>query len=129
MKVLFIGGGPAGATAAKILAQKFDVTLIQDKKWDKPCGGGVKAKIFKNLDTSFIKHKISNVKMIYKNKTITLDLKGDNLVLVKREEFDEYLRNSAVSNEVKLYYGKFKGFENKKAVVKINGEKVFFGTD
>ena len=129
MKVLIIGGGPAGATAAKILSQKFDVTLIQDKKWDKPCGGGVKAKIFNNVDKSLIKHKINNVKMIYKNDTITLDLKGENLVIVKREAFDEYLRNSAVSNGAKLYYGKFRGFENKKAVVKINGEKVLFEYD
>jgi geranylgeranyl reductase len=31
MKILIIGGGPAGATAARLLANKFDVTLIQDK--------------------------------------------------------------------------------------------------
>jgi len=129
MKILIIGGGPAGSTAARILAQKFDVTLIQDKKWDKPCGGGVKAKIFKDLDKSLIKHKISNVKMIYKNKTITLNLKGENLVIVKRDKFDEYLRNLAINNGAKLYYGRFKGFENKKAVVKINGEKVLFEYD
>ena len=129
MKILVIGGGPAGATAARILANKFDVTLIQDKKWEKPCGGGVKAKIFKNLDKSLIKHKISNVKMIYKNKTITLDLKGENLFIVKRDEFDEYLRSLAIINGAKLYYGKFKGFENKKAVIKINNEKILFDYD
>jgi len=129
MKILVIGGGPAGATAARILANKFDVTLIQDKKWEKPCGGGVKAKIFKNLDKSLIKHKISNVKMIYKNKTITLDLKGENLFIVKRDEFDEYLRSLAIINGAKLYYGKFKGFEDKKAVIKINNEKILFDYD
>jgi len=47
MKILIIGGGPAGSVAAINLAKHFDVTLIQDKKWDKPCGGGVKRKILK----------------------------------------------------------------------------------
>ena len=129
MKILIIGGGPAGATAARILAQKFDVTLIQDKKWEKPCGGGIKAKIFKNFDKSLIKYKISKVKMIYKNKAIDIDLKGENLFIVKRDEFDEYLRNLALNNGAKLYYGKFKGFENQKAIVKINNEKVLFKYD
>jgi len=131
MKILVIGGGPAGATAARLLAKKFDVTLIQDKNWDKPCGGGVKNWIFDefNLDTSLIKHLLDKVQIVYKNEKITIPLKGKNLSLVKREEFDSYLRQLAKKKGVKLYFGKFKKFENKKAVIYINNQKVLFDFD
>ncbi|EDM23455.1 FAD-dependent monooxygenase [Caminibacter mediatlanticus] len=130
-KVLVIGGGVAGATSARLLAKHFDVTLIQDKTWDKPCGGGVKRKIFKmhNLDKSLIKHLLDSIEMVYKNETISLDLKGKNLAIVKREEFDNYLRELAKKNGTNLIYGKFRGFEKNKALVKINNEKVLFDFD
>ncbi len=131
MKILIIGGGPAGATAATLLAKHFDVTLIQDKIWDKPCGGGIKTDIFedfginKNLPITTLNH----VYMIYKNKKIDIPLKGDNLSIVIRKVFDEALRENAEQNGVKLYYGKFKKFEDKKAVVEIKGEKINFEYD
>jgi geranylgeranyl reductase len=131
MKILIIGGGPAGATAARLLAKNFDVTLIQDKNWDKPCGGGVKSKIFDEMDIpkSLIRDKLSYIYMIYKNEKIKLDLKGENLSIVLREEFDKALRELAVKNGAKLYYGRFKGFEEKKAVIEINKEKLLFEYD
>ena len=130
-KVLVIGGGPAGSTAARILAKHFDVTLIQDKIWDKPCGGGTKTKLFiqNHFDKNLIKHKFNYVEMIYKDKIIPIDLNGENLVIVKRKEFDNYLRELAKKNGAKLYYGKFKGFEKNKAIVKINNEKMLFDFD
>ncbi len=131
MKILVIGGGPAGATAARLLANDFDVTLIQDKKWEKPCGGGVKKRIFDefSLDKSLIKHLFDKVYMVYKNEKIEIPLKGKNLAIVKRDEFDSYLRDLAVKEGAKLIYGKFKDFENKKAVIKINNEKLLFDYD
>ncbi len=130
-KVLIIGGGPAGATAAKLLADDFDVTLIQDKNWDKPCGGGVKSKIFHqfNIPTKLIKHILESVVIEYKNKKTKIDIKDKNLAIILRSEFDKTLRELAQNNGAKLIYGKFKGFEEKKAVIKINNEKILFDYD
>ena len=130
-KVLIIGGGPAGATAARVLANDFDVTLIQDKEWDKPCGGGVKSKIFDEFDIpkEIIKHLLDNVIIEYKHKKTKIDLKGKNLAIVLRSEFDKTLRDLAKNKGAKIIYGKFKGFEEKKAKIYINNEKTLFDYD
>jgi len=130
MRVLIIGGGPAGSVVAINLAKHFDVTLIQDKKWDKPCGGGIKRKILKKYNLENLSHhNLDYVEMIYKNKTIPISLKGKNLSIVIREEFDEVLRKKGEKNGAKLIYGRFSHFEDKKAVIKINNEKFLFEYD
>ena len=48
--VVVVGAGPAGATAAKVLAEKGINVLLLDKQIfprDKPCGGGLPARILK----------------------------------------------------------------------------------
>jgi len=120
MKIVVIGGGPAGSTVSRLLASNFDVTLIQDKKWNKPCGGGVKTKLFKefNLNEDLIKEKFSYFEIIYKNKHIPLDILGDNLGIVFRDEFDEYLRKKAQKKGVKIIYDKLIDIKDNKAILK-----------
>jgi len=131
LKILVIGGGIAGATAARLLASHYDVTLIQDKVWEKPCGGGVKTKIFDQfgLDKSQILHSLDKVYMIYKNSKIEIPLFGKNLSIVNRKLFDSHLRDLAQKNGAKIYYGRFKEFKNKKALIKIANENVLFDYD
>ena len=50
--VVIVGGGPAGSTAAKVLAkQKRKVLLIDKARFprEKPCGGGLTAKVLKEF--------------------------------------------------------------------------------
>lgn len=131
MKVLIIGGGPAGATAARFLAKHYDVTLIQDKIWEKPCGGGTKTFLFDEMgfDKNLIHHLLDRVYMVYGGEKIEIPLKGPNLAIVKRDEFDSHLRDLAQKEGAKLIYGKFKNFENNKAVIEINKEKFSFEYD
>jgi geranylgeranyl reductase len=132
VNILIIGGGPAGASAARFLAPYHNVTLIQHKEeYEKPCGGGVKTKIFKefNIPETLIKHRINHVLMKYKNQNIKLDLKGGNLSIVNRKEFDKTLRNLASESGAKIYYGRFKGIKNSAAVIKSENETKYFPYD
>ncbi len=132
MKILIIGGGPAGSIAAKELSPFFDVTLIQYKKnFDKPCGGGIKTKLFEefNLNKKLIKHSFSKIEMIYKNSLIPIDLKGKNLSIVNRKEFDAYLRKLAQIRGAKLFYGRLKKITKNRAFIEFNKELIPFEFD
>jgi geranylgeranyl reductase len=132
VKILIIGGGPAGSTAANILAAFYDVTLIHDRPdFDKPCGGGIKYKVFNefNIDKKLIHHYIDHVYMIYKNDKVKIDLNGKNLAIVKRKEFDAYLRKKAENAGAKLIYGRFKTIQDNKAIIRIGDENVPFDYD
>jgi len=50
--VIVVGAGPAGATAAKVLGEAGIATLLLDKAQfprDKPCGGGISARVIKRF--------------------------------------------------------------------------------
>jgi len=132
VKILIIGGGPAGSTAARILAKHHKVTLIHnDPEFDKPCGGGIKMKMFDVFDipTILIKHKLDHVIIKYANSAIPIDLKGENLAIVKRAEFDAKLRDLASQAGAKIYYGRFKRIKDNKAVIKFGAAEIPFGYD
>ena len=69
MKIVVVGAGIAGSMTALFLAKHYDVTLLQDKKWDKPCGGGTRIDIFDkfNLDKNLIKNEMNYVNLKYNN--------------------------------------------------------------
>jgi len=132
VKILIIGGGPAGSTAARLLAKHFKVTLIQEKKeFNKPCGGGVKTKVFNlfSLPKNLIQHSLDHIYITYKDDKIKIDLKGDNLAIVNRMKFDKKLRELAEEAGAKIYYGRFKKIQNKKAIIKFGNVEIPFEFD
>lgn len=113
--VVVAGAGPAGATAAKMLAEKGISVVLIDKQTfprDKPCGGGLSAKALARypylekhqlidsysykccIHTSSLKHTVN----IVKNKPIW--------AMVLRKKFDAGLVSLATQSGVIVQSGK-----------------------
>jgi geranylgeranyl reductase len=112
VKILVIGGGPAGSTAARILAEHGgDVLLIEkDLAFVKPCGGGLSISAFDELGIpkAMVSKEVKCIRLISpKGKEVGIDLKGSNLAIVRRNEFDQALRNRAEQSGARVMQGEF----------------------
>jgi digeranylgeranylglycerophospholipid reductase len=104
--VIVIGAGPAGSTAAKIVAQSgFDVQLIEKRKIGetKPCGGGIsKALAIKlALNNQIVESAVSRVIYHFPWSIETCSL---NHVTVLRENFDMFLIDKAINCGAKALF-------------------------
>jgi geranylgeranyl reductase len=111
-KVLVVGGGPAGATAARFLAESgVDVILLErNLSFVKPCGGGVPLSVFEEfgLPNAVIKKEVKLIRMVSPmGERLDIELKGGSLAIVEREEFDRALRNEAEEHGTKVIEGEF----------------------
>jgi geranylgeranyl reductase len=97
--IIIVGGGPAGATAAKYLAKagKKVILFQKDFSFKKPCGGGLRMDAFTefNLDQKLIKDKVTEIVIETKKRAIEFDISEMPLAIVDRVEFDEALRQEA----------------------------------
>ncbi len=112
MKVAVIGGGPAGATAASILAKAGVETYLIEKeiKSDKPCGGGIPSGSLRDFDIPdhLFERKISKVGIIAPSGYEVLTDLGDGYIgMVDRVKFDPWLREKAVEDGTRLIEGVF----------------------
>ncbi len=97
--VTIIGAGPAGAIAAKTLAEKgFTVTVFEKGplKREKPCGGGVPEIALKEFSLTFHGKPVYGV-LLYspQNNMVELTQKERAGITVMRSAFDYYLMQEA----------------------------------
>ncbi|WP_420264680.1 NAD(P)/FAD-dependent oxidoreductase [Candidatus Magnetominusculus dajiuhuensis] len=124
--IAVIGGGPAGATAARLLsrANRETVLIERDMKNEKPCGGGLLEKAFKAFDIplSLIKKKVESIRIVSpKGNTHDISMNSAYLAIVHRAEFDEALRGAAAAEGAGLIEGTFIDLQHgdKSAVLRI----------
>jgi geranylgeranyl reductase len=113
--VAVIGGGPAGAIAAKTLAEGgLEVILIErDLKTSKPCGGGIPFTAFRefNIPEVLIKKNVEIVEIISpRGEKLSIKLKDGMISIVNRGEFDASLRGLACEKGATLIEAEFISF-------------------
>lgn len=96
-----VGGGPAGATAARDLAVAGKRVLLLDKAGRiKPCGGAVPPRLIRDFDIpeSLIVARAKSARMISPaNREVDMPINGGSVGMVDRDVFDEWLRARAAT--------------------------------
>jgi geranylgeranyl reductase len=135
--VLVIGGGPAGATAARMLAEngREVILLEKNRSYAKPCGGGLALGTFAELDLprTSIKREVHGLRLVSPlGHPVDIPLPDHPLAIVKRKEFDDTLRHKAEEKGAQIIEGEFlRVLDEKKGLVQalIQGEKVEIRSD
>lgn len=113
--VVVVGAGPAGATAAKFLAEQGTHVLLLDKNSfprDKPCGGGLPVRVIKRYkyleENKLIDSYSFEVNMHSDTLEHTIEIRKDEPIaaMVLRGRFDEGLIHLATKNGVVFHAGK-----------------------
>jgi geranylgeranyl reductase len=112
--VAVIGGGPAGATAARELAAEGISVLLLDREGRiKPCGGAVPPILLREFDVpeSQLKCKVTQARMVAPSSAeVDMDI-GGFVGMVDRETFDPWLRERARDAGATCAVGNFEALE------------------
>ena len=113
-KVLVVGGGPAGRTAARYLAEHgIEVVLIErDFSFRKPCGGGILSAAFDEfgIPKENIIRQVKSVSIVSpKGQMVEISLGDNAIAIVDRQSFDTTLRAQAEKSGARLLECQFKG--------------------
>jgi geranylgeranyl reductase len=94
-----VGGGPAGATAATELARNGRSVLLVDRGHRiKPCGGAIPPQLMREFEVpeSLLAARITCARMIApSDRRVDMPIEGGFVGMVKRDVFDEWLRQRA----------------------------------
>ncbi len=100
-----VGGGPAGATAAKVLGEAGISTLVLDKNAfprDKPCGGGISARVierFPYLESALRAIPTKWISKVYFESPAGMAVDYESperlYLMIRRLEFDQLLLSIA----------------------------------
>jgi geranylgeranyl reductase len=113
LRVAVVGGGPAGSSAAEILAKAGIETYIFERKLDnaKPCGGAIPLCMVDEFDLppEIIDRRVRKMKMISPSNievNIGQTLKDDEYIgMCRREVMDSFMRNRAADLGANLING------------------------
>lgn len=102
LRVAVVGSGPAGSSAAEVLAKAGIETYLFERKLDyaKPCGGAIPLCMVSEFDlpAEIIDRKVRNMKMISpsdREVDINIINKDEYIGMCRREVLDGYLRDRA----------------------------------
>jgi len=118
-----VGGGPAGATAAQTLAQKGKQVLLLDKRGRiKPCGGAIPPRLIKDfqIPDELLVAKAKSARMVSPlGKAVDIPIENGFVGMVDRAQFDEWLRQRAVSAGATREDGLFEALQREGSNVRI----------
>jgi geranylgeranyl reductase len=96
---IVVGGGPAGATAATLLARQGRHVVLLDRAGRiKPCGGAVPPKLVEEFEIPehLLVARIASARIVSPSgKLVDMPIEGGYVGMVDREDFDEWLRERA----------------------------------
>lgn len=97
--IVIIGGGPAGAIAAKYLSRAGVKSLLvqRNMSFKKPCGGGIRLDAFSEfeIDTGIIQKYVDTIALVHKDDRVEVDISQTPIGIVDRVAFDSQLRQDA----------------------------------
>lgn len=113
LRVAVVGGGPAGSSAAEVLAKAGIETYLIERKLDnvKPCGGAIPLCMVSEFDLppQIIDRRVRKMKMISPSNievNIGSTLKTDEYIgMCRREVLDGFLRDRAAKLGAKVING------------------------
>ena len=132
--VAVVGGGPAGASAAKEAAGRGLSVLLFDHAHPrrKACGGGLPVKGIEWMDApdSAIECHMESISFSYNNNKLKIPVKKGKLI--RRDDWDFYLYNRAKEAGAGHIVERVKSLEQESGVWTINGKykaKYIIGAD
>ena len=113
LKVAVVGSGPAGSSAAEVLAKAGIETYLFERKLDnaKPCGGAIPLCMVDEFDLpqKIIDRQVKKMKMISpSNREVNIGstlINGEYIGMCRREVLDGFLRNRAAELGANLING------------------------